>query len=332
MAQVQITDVVVPAEFTAYQVENSMVSTAFFQSGVLMRNGEMQAQLNAGAQSFTVPFWSDIPDVEADITTDVLATLSSPQKISAASMVVRKSFLHASWSEMSLASELSGSDALVRIQTRIGEYWNRQWEKRLIASLLGVLYSNVANNSSDMVTDIHTSGTVAAINLLNATAVVDAALTLGDRLNDMKMIAMHSHVYAEALVSDQITFFKPSVVSLDIPTYKGMGVIVDDSLVTSTAGVYITILFGPGAIGFAVAPPRTGFGTEIWRIPDAGNGGGNTTLHSRFDVAIHPLGFAFSGASVASVSPTQAELALAANWTRTYSQRKGIPLAFLISN
>ena len=332
MAQVQIADVVVPAEFTAYQVENSMVSTAFFQSGVLMRNGEMQAQLNAGAQSFTVPFWSDIPDVEADITTDVLATLSSPQKISAASMVVRKSFLHASWSEMSLASELSGSDALVRIQTRIGEYWNRQWEKRLIASLLGVLYSNVANNSSDMVTDIHTSGTVAAINLLNATAVVDAALTLGDRLNDMKMIAMHSHVYAEALVSDQITFFKPSVVSLDIPTYKGMGVIVDDSLVTSTAGVYITILFGPGAIGFAVAPPRTGFGTEIWRIPDAGNGGGNTTLHSRFDVAIHPLGFAFSGASVASVSPTQAELALAANWARAYSQRKSIPIAFLISN
>ena len=28
MAQVQITDVVVPAEFTAYQVENSLVSTA----------------------------------------------------------------------------------------------------------------------------------------------------------------------------------------------------------------------------------------------------------------------------------------------------------------
>ena len=32
MAQVQIADVVVPAEFTAYQVENSMVSTALFQS------------------------------------------------------------------------------------------------------------------------------------------------------------------------------------------------------------------------------------------------------------------------------------------------------------
>ena len=340
MAQTQITDVVVPAEFTAYQVENSMVSTALFQCGVVVANGEMQSQLNAGAQSFTVPFWNDLADVEADITTDVLATLSTPQKISAAAMVVRKSFLHASWSEMSLASELSGSDALVRVQSRVQDYWDRQFEKRLISSLLGVLYSNVANNGGDMVNDIHAlSGTVTLpgttvtvpANKFNGLAVINTALTLGDRLSDMKAIAMHSAIYGEALANNEIQFFKPSDNSLQIPTYKGMACIVDDNLTTATAGVYITILFGPGAVGFAVAPPRTGFGTEIFRIPSAGNGGGNTTLHSRFDLAIHPLGFAFTGASVASVSPVQAELALAANWTRAYSQRKSVPLAFLIS-
>ena len=43
MAQTQISDVVVPAEFTAYQVENSMVSTALYQSGVAIHNGEMAA-------------------------------------------------------------------------------------------------------------------------------------------------------------------------------------------------------------------------------------------------------------------------------------------------
>ena len=30
--------------------------------------------------------------------------------------------------------------------SRVLAYWDRQWEKRLIASLMGVLYSNVANN------------------------------------------------------------------------------------------------------------------------------------------------------------------------------------------
>ena len=44
MAQVQIADVVVPAEFTAYQVENSMVSTALYRSGVALPNGEMHTR------------------------------------------------------------------------------------------------------------------------------------------------------------------------------------------------------------------------------------------------------------------------------------------------
>ena len=56
MAQVSITDVVVPAEFTAYQVDDSIVNTALWQSGVVVSNGEMEAQLQAGAQSFIVPF------------------------------------------------------------------------------------------------------------------------------------------------------------------------------------------------------------------------------------------------------------------------------------
>ena len=67
MAQTQISDVVVPAEFTAYQVENSLVSTALFQSGVAVPNGEMASQLQAGAQHFTVPFWADAGKVDANI-------------------------------------------------------------------------------------------------------------------------------------------------------------------------------------------------------------------------------------------------------------------------
>jgi hypothetical protein len=54
MAQVQIADVVVPAEFTAYQVENSMVSTALFQSGVAVQNGEMASQLKEPLLKFPI--------------------------------------------------------------------------------------------------------------------------------------------------------------------------------------------------------------------------------------------------------------------------------------
>lgn len=323
----QLADLIVPAEFTAYQVENSMVNCALFQSGVLVRNGEMQSQLSAGAASFTVPFWNDLNDTEADISNDDPTSLATPQKVTAAKQVVRKSFLHQSWSEMSLASELSGDSALERIQSRVAAYWQRQWEKRLIASLRGVLLSNVAANSSDMVNDI--SGASGNAANFSAEAVIDTAHTAGDALDNFRAIAMHSDIYNEALKGDLIEFI-PQSQGLPIRTFRGLAVILDDSL-TPASSVYTTILFGAGAVGFAVSEPRTGYGTELFRAPAAGNGGGQTTLHTRFDVALHPLGYKWNDASVAGTSPTQAELALAANWTRAYSQRKSVPLAFLVS-
>jgi hypothetical protein len=55
----------------------------------------------------------DIQDNEASISTDDPADLSIPFKITAVPQNVRKAFPIQSWSEMSLASELSGSDALL---------------------------------------------------------------------------------------------------------------------------------------------------------------------------------------------------------------------------
>ncbi len=330
MPVTQIADVVVPAEFTAYIIEQNLTSTALYQSGVLVQNGLMASQLAKGSNNFTIPFWADPAGAgEADITSDDPTVLSTPVKVTANKQIVRKSFLHQSWSEMSLASELAGADALALVQSRVLNYWDRQYEKRLVASLLGVLYSNVANNSGDMVVDI--SGATGNAADFSGTAAITAALTMGDQLHQMKSIVMHSKIYGEALVNDEIVFFKPSENDLEVATYKGMSVLVDDNLTTSTTGVYITILMGTGAVGFAVAPPETGYGTEIYRTPSAGNGGGQTTLHSRNNVALHPLGLSFTGASVAGESPTIAELATAANWTRAVSQRKSIPLCFLIS-
>lgn len=289
MAQVQIADVVVPAEFTAYQVENSLVSTAFFQSGAVVKNGAISAQLQAGAESFTIPFWSDVEDDEADITSDDPTVLSTPKKISASKQVVRKSFLHQSWSEMSLASELAGSSALQRIQSRVNAYWDRQASSRIIASLRGIIASNVANNGSDMVVDISgQSGTAANF---SAAAVIDTAATLGDRLEDCKAIAMHSAIYAEALKDDLIQFLPGSQGSLTLATFRGLAVILDDSL-SPVNGFYTTVLFGPGAIGFGMTEPNTGYGTELYRVPAAGNGGGQSILHSRFNMSCHPLGVA----------------------------------------
>jgi hypothetical protein len=47
MAQTQLSDVVIPAEVTQYLTDNNLSGTALYTSGVAVRNGEMESQLQA---------------------------------------------------------------------------------------------------------------------------------------------------------------------------------------------------------------------------------------------------------------------------------------------
>ena len=324
MSTTQISDVIVPTEFTDYLVLNTLVKSALFQSGVATPNALISSQLSAGADQFTVPYWNDLADDDADIVSDDPSVLSTPKKLGSTKQLVRKSYLHQSWSAMNLASELSGSNALSRIQNRAAAYWTRQSQTRIISILKGVMAENVANNGSDMVYDASTE-------VLNATNVIRAASTLGDSMGTVKGIAMHSKCYTQLLENDLIDFIRDSDGTLVMTTYRGLGVIVDDALVADDKGIYTSILFGAGAIGYAISSPRIAAGTEIENKPDAGNGGGQQILHTRLNMAFQPLGYSWVESSVAAESPTPTELANAANWKRIVDDRRAIPLAFLLT-
>ncbi len=326
MATIRLSDIVEPTEFTAYVLQQTMTKTALVQSGVASVNSMIKTQLSAGAHSFTVPFWRDLADTEADVVSDDPAETSTPAKIGTGKQIVRKAFLHASWSAMNLASEIAGDDAINRIQGRVQAYWKRQMQARLIASLNGVKADNVANDSGDMVLDI--SGETGDAAIFSATAVIEASGTLGDAMDSLTGIAMHSDVYRQALKNDLIEFIRDSQ-GRSFATFRGLAVIIDDGLTVDT-GVYTTVLFGQSAVGYALAEPNIADGTEIESKPSAGNGGGQQILHSRVNLAMHPAGFSWQEASVAGESPTIAELAEATNWDRTV-ERKSVPLAFLVS-
>lgn len=329
MATVQISDVIVPSEFTDYVVQNTMERTALVQAGILARNAMIDSQLQAGADSFSVPFWNDLADNEADIASDDPAVNATPDNITTGKQVVRKVFLHKGWSAMNLASELAGADALARIQGRASAYWERQMKRRLIATLNGVLAQNVASDSGDMLLDI--TGETGDAAKFSAAAVIDAAGTLGDQLEDLTGIAMHGDVYRAALKADLIDFVKPSEGGMALPTFRGLAVVQDDSMpYDDVTGDYTTAIFGNGCFGYGMSAPRFAEGTEIENLPSAGNGAGQQILHSRLNLAIHPAGFRWNEASVAAESPTIAELEVAGNYTRVV-ERKAVNLAFLKS-
>ena len=321
MATTRLADVVVPEEFTSYITQNTMQKSALVAAGVAIRNAEIEAQLTAGADAFTVPNWFDLGDDEANIVSDDPAVDAVPRKLVAGRQTIRKAFLHNSWSAMNLASELAGDDAIARIKDRATAYWTRQLQKRLIATLNGILADNEAANGGDMVFG-------SAATAFDATAIINAAATLGDSMRDLSAVAMHSDVYAQALRDDLIATERQSDGGF-IQTFRGLAVVVDDGMPKAAGApdTYVTALFGAGAIGYGVVPPRIADGTEVENKPSSGNGGGQQILHSRVNLAVHPAGFSYVGIP-AAVSPSLAELADAANWQRVF-ERKAIPLAFL---
>jgi hypothetical protein len=187
---------------------------------------------------------------------------------------------------MNLASELSGDDALTRIRDRVTAYSGRQWQRRLISTLGGILLDNVANDGGDVVLDVSAEAGVDGD--FGAVPVIRAAATLGDAMEQLRPIAMHSTIYTAALENDLIEF-TPQSEAKPIRIFRGLQVVVDDCLpVDDGDSAYTSVLFGLGALGFGASEQRVGPGTEIERKPGSGNGGGQTILHSRMNMAGHP--------------------------------------------
>lgn len=328
MSTTRLTDVIEPAVFTQYIIENAVTKTRLFESGLIVPNEVMNSQLKAGAHSFNTPFWRDLGDDEANTTNDNPDDFAVPNKLNAAKQLVRKSFLHNSWSAANLASELAGDSAITRIKDRAAAYWGRQAQKRLIASLNGIKASNIANNDSDMVVDISAGAGSAA--KFSASAVIDAIGTLGDSLEDIVAIAMHSDIYLQALKNDMIQTVADSQ-GQTFQTFRGLSVVVDDGIAKDATGNYTTVLFGQGAFGYGISEPTESAGTEIENKPSAGRGAGVQILHSRVNVAIHPSGFTWNEGTLTGESPTIAELADASHWSRIAADRKSVQLAFLVT-
>lgn len=346
MALTQLVDVIIPAVYMSYTAVNGPELTAFYESGVLVRNAAIDAAVQGGGKDVDMPFWKDLDaSVEPNYSTDVVADVATPNKVVADEMKARVAEMNQGYSAADLAAELAGSDPMKRIRDRFAKYWSRQFQRRLIKTMVGLYLENVATDSSDMVNDISIAdgNAVGPQNLFSRLAFTGAVFTLGDAFGKVTAIAVHSLIFKRMQDNDDITFVRPSTpdpnLPLDaqsIPYYMGKRVIVDDGLPAVATGTnsgyrFTSILFGEGAIGYGERTPKVP--VEAYRRPDQGNGGGIEQVWERKSWVIHPFGYKFIAGSVAAASgsPTFAEMALAANWTRVV-ERKNVPLAFLITN
>lgn len=336
MAATRLSDLVIPEVFLPYVQVLSAEKSAFRNSGVLVDSPVLNALLAGGANTFNVPHFRDLAQTEANISSDNPASSATPLNITTGQEIAQRHNRNQVWSSMDLNAALAGADPLEAIASLVATYWVRQEERMLIAAIQGLIADNIANDSGDMVNSIVIggAGSLTSANLFSAEAFIDAQQTMGDSQGALGVVSMHSVVYTRAKKNNLIDFIPDSRGEVDIPFFQGLRVVVDDNHPVVDDGnshyEYSTYLFGVGAIARGDSAPLNPVATQREEL--AGDGGGQEFLINRVQWAHHPVGFAWLAASQAGQSPTNAELAAAANWDRRYPERKQIKIAELRTN
>lgn len=336
MATTRLSDIIDVKVFRDLPQVDGPEKTAFFDAGIVTRNGLLDEIASGPGKIVELPFWNDLDgSVEVNYSTDNPASSATPQKINQGSQIARKAFVNQGWQAADLASELAmGGTAMEAVRARTDRYFARQWQRRLVAACNGLLADNVAANSGDMVVNVAAEATASqtADTRFNRDAFTEASFTMGDAKSGLTAIAVHSAVHKQMVKNDDIVYIPDSQGQLTIPTYMGLRVIVDDGM-TVTAGTtsgfkYTSVLFGAGAFGYGVGSPEVP--VEVEREAAQGDGGGIETLWVRNTWLLHPFGFQQTG-TPAGVSFTNTELQAATSWSRVLD-RKLIPMAFLVTN
>jgi hypothetical protein len=335
MATTRLSNIYNPLTFARRTQEAQTRLNRFLAAGIIAPDGLLQSQISVGGNIGELPFFKPLNTDEPNYSTDDPGSFSTPKNITSEKMRFRGAARNESWSTMDLARELALEDPVGAITGRIGHFWATDDEKRLIAACRGIQAKNVADFSGDMVLDISNDDAATVdpdAEMIGGKHVIDVLQTLGDHSFTVTSIAMHSNVYSKLLKDKLIDFVQEHSQTLQIPTYLGKRVIVDDSMPAipgSNRIRYTSILFG-GSI-FGLANGKVMNPSEMERIPSAGDGGGQDIIYSRVHNFMHPNGFDFTSASVAGQSATYAELAMAENWDRKVA-RKLVPMAFLVTN
>lgn len=330
----RLTDVIIPEVYETYTAVDNVERTDFFESGVAVRNAMLDAKANEGGDRLNVPFWNDLdPSDEPNLSTDNPGSTATPKFITAGKQIAQMAYLNQAYSATDLAAEIAGSDPMQRVRNRFGRYWQRQWQRRVIAALVGIAADNDANDDADMIEDVSTADgdNAGDANLFSRAAFTAAGFTLGDMFESTSAIAVHSVVYKRMVDNDDIEFIPDSQGNMT-RTFMGRRVIVDDGMPVEAGGtsgfVYTSVLFGEGAIGYGEGAPKTP--VEPDRQALAGDGGGVDILIERVSWLVHPFGFAVDD-DPTGVSFSLNELRDAATWDRVVP-RKNVPLAFLKTN
>jgi hypothetical protein len=313
----RLSEIIIPEVFDPYVIQRSAEVSRLRQSGII----GMIPGLNVpdGGVTVNMPFWNDLGKGSEVLE---IGKKLTPSRIVAGKDVAAIHTRGKAWTDADLTATFTGSDPMGAIANLVAEFWARDEQDILLATLKGIFASASMN---DNVLDI--SNAAPNTETISRNSLIDAISLLGDAGRNLTGIVCHSSVMYD-LAKKEILDAKVNVgnteTAPEFQTYLGRQVIDDDGCPVETVGtdkVYTTYIFGIGAIGSAIGSPKVP--TETGRDDLAGE----DRLTNRRHFILHPRGVAYRG-NFAGTTPSNSDLAVGTNWERVYEQKNVRIVAF----
>lgn len=133
------------------------------------------------------------------------------------------------WGDTDLSQVLGGIDPMAAVSNLVADWWAQKEQAIYLSILKGVLGHAIANHVNDVSTSQNNSITVE--NTLNTKQ------RLGDSADSLGMVFMHSATYSQLQKNQDIQTEYDATLQINLNTYLGYEVVVDDGMPVYTYDV-----------------------------------------------------------------------------------------------
>lgn len=249
MAQTKIADLIKHDEFAQYFAQAMLDRSTLFKSGIAVPDPAIAERCNAagaGGDFVHLPFFNELGNggsYEAERMVEEQA--ATPDKITAGKDVAVICNRIKAFGSTDIAAFQSGADPMKAIAEGLVDWWNKEHNVRLIATINGALGAMTGANTHTL--DISAEDGTARI--LTGDAMLDAAQLLGDQKTALTAYAMSSASETHLQKLEGTQLFKPSETPAFLKTYNGRAVIIDDNIPNG-----VVFIFAAGAVAFNECP------------------------------------------------------------------------------
>ncbi|MCQ2507242.1 MAG: phage coat protein [Dorea sp.] len=315
---------------------------AFIKAGIFNSRPNLKTMLTdqTGGAYITVPMVGRIGgtaqnyDGEVDITADGIGSYMQ-------SMIVTGRMK--AWEEKDFTQDITGKDFMAEIGKQVADYWDDVDQLTILAILSGIF--GMTSAAGGAFVDKHTFDLTegeSAPDLVDATTLNNTIQKAsGANKSIFTLAIMNSQISTNLENMQLINYGKYTDANgvekdLQIGTWNGRTVMIDDDgTFDESTGKYTTYILGRNAFDYCDVGAKVPYETARDSFTD----GGVDTLITRQRKLFAPRGISFIQPSSGFIkSPTDAQLATAANWKMVknsednkFLDHRAVPIARIIS-